>query len=517
MILLFSAATKHRDEPRPRSGLLRTRSFLMKDLYTFDASVEEAQDAYKDVTAAYHRIMSRLFGKRGKDWRVALADSGAMGGLQSHEYQVPDSLGEDALFSCDACDYAANAELAASLPSRKVTPSAASDVTVFLHGPADLTAHGCELTALVAPKARKVNPLKLAKVITPSEDGLPVAQQFPKSISATWDWKDRPEGPMVRFDRLRVLLDHECAGLEPDEISEALLSAVEAYGSPPSMADGPLVSQQRAQDAPTLQDYFGAQFASPHEPIAFELVDVRQVDEHDSCAACRKGQLRVDRTVEVGHTFLLGTRYSQSLGYDVQGKDAKAPPAPLQMGCYGIGLTRILGVLAQTSARRFAMLSGNTAKESKSQGKAAHARQGLAWDAAVAPFRALVLPLDPNSEAQMQACGSIVSALQRARSLAGQGHPAALSEIFKALSSNDDGGRDAPRPPAAAALVPAEDIALDDRTHMTLGARLAEADLVGYPLVFLLGKSYDATGHVEVRCRTRDAHSVISIPIDTLM
>ncbi|MCO5562827.1 hypothetical protein L7F22_016462 [Adiantum nelumboides] len=226
-VKVYQISRKYRDEPRPRNGLLRTREFLMKDLYTFDADMQGASESYKQVQGAYKAIMTRLFGEQGKGWRVAEADTGAMGGAQSHEYQVQDSVGEDELFLCSSCSYSANGELATSLPlSGPSTPVTSEDVEVTLYGTEDPLSHGCTMTAVVTARQRRINQTKLARHLPLSDRATPL------STHNSWDWKDRPEGPVVRFERLTILVDNECLAVEVDGLSQAILDAIEVYGSP---------------------------------------------------------------------------------------------------------------------------------------------------------------------------------------------------------------------------------------------------------------------------------------------
>ncbi|MCO5566048.1 hypothetical protein L7F22_019723 [Adiantum nelumboides] len=500
-IKVYQITSKHRDEPRPRSGLLRTRGFIMKDLYTFDATVNDAERSYEEVRAAYDRIMTRLFGPKSSGWQVAEADTGAMGGLRSHEYQVRDPLGEDALISCDHCDYSANIEKATSLPRRENMPIEASEVHVSLHGASDPSFHGCTLTAVVSPKGRSLNPIKLKQAIengqfaanTISTDQLSplTACESQNGSSTQWDWKERPEGPIVRFDRIRILLDHECAALEPEEVQQAVLHAVEQFGSP---AGSTSKHSSESEGAPTLHDYFGAQFASPHDAIPQEYVDIRQAEVNDTCASCGKGKLHEAKAVEVGHTFLLGTRYSKALEYqfmtDTKNTPSTNEPALFQMGCYGIGLTRILGVLAQNAQRTFDKLNSPVSQ------KQTKIRKGFAWNPEIAPFKALVLTSDLHNEKQAAAVESICNLLtQRANNQEKTSWYAVLSHVGSCQEN---------------------DIAIDDRSTMSIGAKLNEADLIGYPLVFILGKHFDKNGEVEVRYLREDAIHTTHLPVPDL-
>jgi prolyl-tRNA synthetase len=454
-VKVYQTSKKFRDEPRPRNGLLRTREFLMKDLYTFDADMQGAQQSYKQVQTAYDAIMTRLFGEQTKGWRIAEADTGAMGGSQSHEYQVQDDVGEDTLITCSNCSYTANEELAASVAaSPQDIPIASEDVQVVLYGSDDVASHGCTLSAIVIAKDRSLNEAKIARHL--AEDS-----KKPLARHSKWDWEDRPEGPIMRFDKLQVLLDQECKAVEAEEISLAILQAIEAMAMP---GQGGIQSSLSLPDAPTLQDYFQSDSA-----ISTTIVDLHKAEAGDRCSSCHQGTLQKTKSIEVGHTFLLGNRYSKSLEYDFAQKEGKKEP--FQMGCYGIGITRILGVLAQVASRQMQEV----------QKVSSIIRPGFAWNRNVAPFTALILPLEWD-DAKKQAASVICQALQ---------------------SDNSKWG-----------LCQSKDIAIDDRhQHVSFGAKLSQADLVGYPLVFLLGKHFDRTGEVEVRRRTSDSIEQTTIPL----
>lgn len=456
-VKVYQISRKYRDEPRPRNGLLRTREFLMKDLYTFDADVGSAEESYKQVREAYHAIMTRLFGVIEKNWRVAEADTGAMGGSQSHEYQVLDEAGEDSLLICNNCSYTANEELAASFASPQVeAPVASEDLQVSLFGSEDLLSHSCVLSAVIVPKNRKINQVKVARHITEENRKL-------LSLHSTWDWKDRPEGPMIRFDKLQIILDPECRAVEVEETSQAILQAIESFAAMPS---GNQVPESKSSNAPALQDYFQGSDA-----ITMNVADIHVAEANDRCASCSQGSLQHTKSIEAGHTFLLGTRYSRSLDYTFAASDGKRKL--FQMGCYGIGITRILGVLAQIATRKFQAIQG---EEQSTK------RQGLAWNFYLAPFTALILPSSWD-ESKQAATTSICEALLNSGSL--------LKE--------------------SVTLKP-QDIAIDDRS-ITVGRKLSEADLVGYPLVFILGKHFEKTGEVEFRQRIDNTVKSRMIPL----
>jgi len=215
-----------------------------------------------------------------------------------------------------------------------------------------------------------------------------------------------------------------------------------------------------------VADARGCDLASVPSPSAIHTNAIRLARVGDTCASCGLGRLQEHRAIEVGHTFLLGTKYSAALGYGVVPKSTGSgsqKKEPLQMGCFGIGVTRILGALAQTSMNIFHDLQAG-------QDEKARAREGFAWPSGLAPYSALVLPA---SNKQMEAAEKLCSL---------------LASGFEQNNQSQ-----------ATIQVPLGDIALDDRVGQSLGSRLFDADLLGYPYIFVLGKHYDKTGQVEIR------------------
>jgi prolyl-tRNA synthetase len=353
---LYQIQTKFRDEPRPRGGLLRGREFIMKDAYSFDATEEGANQSYERMRDAYHRIFRRM----GLNYRMVAADSGAMGGTSSAEFQVLTSTGEDAMAACSSCDYAANLEVAvasaeglATVDARSMqpveivaTPNARSieEVVAFLGG--NLTAAQMlksliykavdTLVMVVIGGDHAVNEIKLARVLGVGEVSLASEAEVENATGAPLGFA----GP-VGF-KGRIVADHAVA----------------------HVLNG--VTGANQKDAHFRNVNFARDFKA-------ELADVRTVTERDRCARCG-APLAMYRGIEVGHIFVLGTHYSAKMGALFQ--DESGEKRPLIMGCYGIGASRLVAAIIEQH----------------------HDEKGICWPMAVAPYQVMVTALSTTGE-----------------------------------------------------------------------------------------------------------------------
>jgi prolyl-tRNA synthetase len=354
----YHIQTKFRDERRPRFGLMRGREFTMKDAYSFDRDVEGMQKSYQTMFDAYVSIFNRF----GLKFRAVAADNGAIGGTGSHEFHVIASTGEDALVYCPNSDYAANMEAAEALP-------------------------------LVAQRGAATQPL--TKVSTPNttkcEDvakllGIDLAQTV-KSIALTVE--KEADGKVTKENWLLLLRgDHDLNEVKVSKVpglkdfrfaSEAEIQ--EAYGTVPGYL-GPIGTKQPVKvvadrTVANMADFVcGANEAEYHltganwgrdveEPL---VADLRNVVEGD-VSPDGKGTLAIERGIEVGHVFQLGTAYSAAMNCVYL--DEKGQPAPMQMGCYGIGVTRILGAAIEQNFDD----------------------KGIIWPDAIAPFELVLCPM----------------------------------------------------------------------------------------------------------------------------
>lgn len=353
----YHIQTKFRDERRPRFGLMRGREFTMKDAYSFDRDLEGMQKSYQIMFDAYTRIFNRF----GLKFRAVAADNGAIGGTGSHEFHVIASTGEDALVYCPTSDYAANMEAAEALA---------------------IGARGAANQAMTkVPTPGKTKCESVAELL-----GLPLSQTV-KTIALTVE-KDEDGKQSKEYWMLLLRGDHELnevkvgkvAGLGAFRFStEAEIQ--EVYGTVPGYL-GPVnpklpVKIVADRTVANMSDFVcGANEVDAHltgvnwgrdlpEPI---VADLRNVVEGDA-SPDGKGVLAIERGIEVGHVFQLGTAYSQAM--EATYLDEAGKPAPLQMGCYGIGVTRILGAAIEQN----------------------YDEKGIIWPDAIAPFQLVLCPM----------------------------------------------------------------------------------------------------------------------------
>jgi prolyl-tRNA synthetase len=358
----YHIQTKFRDERRPRFGLMRGREFTMKDAYSFDRDQASALKSYEAMFAAYKRIFDRF----GLQYRAVAADTGAIGGDASHEFQVIADTGEDALVYCPTSDYAANVELAECVPllDARAAPGQALTKTPT---PNRST---CEDVAqlLSVPLSTTVKSLVLA-TDERNEDG---------SIGATTVWL-----LLVRGDHA---LNEVKAGKVPSlkgGFRFATVAEIEAhFGCKPGYL-GPIGTRKPVKVVADRTVARMADFICGANDEGFHYTGVnwgRDLPEPDVVADIRnavagdpspdgKGVLAIQRGIEVGHVFYLGTKYSKSMNANFL--DEAGKPQLLQMGCYGIGVTRILGAAIE-------------------QG---HDERGIIWPDAIAPFRVVICPI----------------------------------------------------------------------------------------------------------------------------
>ncbi len=348
-LILYQIATKFRDEIRPRFGLMRGREFIMKDAYSFDVDEEGLDRSYQAMYAAYERIFSRC----GLRFKAVMADTGAIGGHESHEFMVLAETGEDIVVSCPACGYAANLELAEAVasydyPEEKERP----------------------LEKVSTPGLKRVEEVAAFLGVSPS--------QLVKTLLYLVD--DEPVAVLIRGDhelnevKLRRALGARNIRMAEAETVEKLTKAPVGFAGPVGLSGVKIIADHAVRG---LKNFVvGANEADAHYihanyPRDFQIeafYDLRNVTEGDLCPRCGK-PLDLTRGIEVGHVFKLGTKYSQALGatfLDEQGKER-----PIIMGCYGIGVSRTVAAAIEQN----------------------HDQDGIIWPISIAPFHVALLTL----------------------------------------------------------------------------------------------------------------------------
>ena len=360
-LLTYQIQTKFRDEVRPRFGVMRGREFMMKDAYSFHAGEASVQDMYESMKQAY----SNTFRRCGLDFKMVEADSGTIGGSFSHEFMVLADSGEDAVAFCNACDYASNVEKAAARIPEKTGPPKVIEALKKVATP------GKKSVGDVA-KFLKVSPRQIVKtIVMENEDGLVAGlvrgdRQLNliklKNLIGC-DWLHHADESLIT-SRTKV----PCGFIGPVKLD------MKVYADHEVAVMHNFVTGANSQDA----HYIGVQFE--RDIKAAQVGDLHEVHEGDPCPKCNGGHYQVKRGIEVGHIFILGTKYSSSMKahyLDEHGKEN-----PMIMGCYGIGV-------------------GRTAAAAIEQN---HDDKGIIWPVPLAPFQAVIIPVKFKEDRQRTAC-----------------------------------------------------------------------------------------------------------------
>ncbi|KUJ20247.1 prolyl-tRNA synthetase [Mollisia scopiformis] len=452
---LYQISRKYRDELRPRHGLLRTREFVMKDLYTFDYTSSLALATYHQVRAAY----ARLFDEIKLPYLVAEADSGDMGGNLSHEFHFPTSKGEDHVISCTSCDYVANEELAESanpqsISARNGIPEAdgvsgllQDDVHVWRGTSRD---RSTLINVWYAPELSQCSP-SFGSSSAPEVNMIAVKALVPDLDTSLQDclslWTLQTFRPTTSCENStpvppprRVLNLVDCR--LSSAIRESIVSGSADLQIRPAFWEGFIPDSEIETVV--------------NDPLTQQPLNLLRIRAGDLCPRCPDGKLKVERAIELGHTFHLGTRYSDPLSASVtvpsdlldaqqstieESRDGNHNvQTPLQMGCHGIGVTRMIGAVAETLADD----------------------KGLNWPRAMAPYEVVIVP--------------------------GKDLEKAANEVYDALCH--------PIFDAGSVL----DLIIDDRSH-SFPWKMRDADLVGYPVIVVVGRRWNAEHMVEIQCR----------------
>ncbi|MBN2021734.1 MAG: proline--tRNA ligase [Pirellulales bacterium] len=419
-ITLYQVQTKFRNEERPRFGVLRTSEFLMKDAYSFNPSVASLDESYEAMYGAYCRIFDRC----GLDYLAVEAESGPIGGDASHEFMIPAENGEDTLAHCPNCGYAANLERA-EVGARDVVPPDATMVkvqTVDTPGVGSI-AQVCNLLGCRAEE--------MIKTLIYVADGRPIAVLLRGDREAN-------EG------KIRRAVGAERVELADPDVIQKVTGAPVGFAGPvgmkediPLWADRDLLAMRNCVTGANKADAHltGVNLGRDFQIAQDHFADLRNAAQDDPCPRC-SSTLNLRHAIEVGHVFKLGTKYSDALG--ARFLDEHEQLRTIIMGCYGIGINRIIAGLIETS----------------------HDAAGIIWPVALAPYEVTLVPLkvtDPETR----------EAAER------------LHDELAALGV---------------------DVLLDDRDARA-GVKFNDADLVGIPLRVVLGPRGLKEGNLEIKWR----------------
>ena len=368
----YQIQTKERDEARPRSGVLRTREFLMKDSYTLDpdaAALEVSYHAHKD---AYCRIFDRC----GITYVVVESDPGMMGGSGSHEFMAPSAAGEDDVALCDGCGYAANVELARGVPSAPPSGDAKP-------------AGNVKKEEVATPGARTIAEVSAMLRIDPAATIKSLVFMGP----------DGPVLALVRGDhalherKLARALKAEARPAHPEEVKRHLGVAPGSVGPVGVRGARVIADESLREGGPYVvganRDGFHLTGVTPGRDFPCEWADLQVALAGEGCPNCGK-PLRIERVIEVGNIFKLGTTYSVPLGANYL--DERGQQQPIVMGCYGIGPARIAAAAVEQR----------------------HDQDGIVWPWAIAPFHVHLVPVAVKDAAQMAAAEEIYRDLRAA-------------------------------------------------------------------------------------------------------
>ena len=439
----YQIAPKFRDEPRPKSGLLRVRQFMMKDAYSFDIDAAGLDVSYKKHYETYRRIFDRC----GLKYMVVEADSGAMGGKESHEFMVRTPAGEDQIVSCDGCNYAANMEKATSKLDAVADLAAEGDgKPLEVHTPGQKTIEDVARFLGVSPK----NKIKTLAYMAEEKDaarkaklrGVVVLMRGDHQLNeAKFNGAVGVATRPMEEGEIKALFKSPAGYLGPLGIEWARDMKKDA-SLPVLLVDKALEGRVNLIGGANKEDYHMKNLTPGKDFHPTAYADLRSVTAGEACPNCGKA-LRIDTAVEIGHIFKLGYRYSESMGARVLDKNGKEV-TPI-MGSYGIGIERILTAAVE---------QGND-------------ENGFWLPETIAPFQIVVAPVNVKDEAVKSAAEDIAKKLDAA----------------------------------------GFDVVLDDRDERP-GVKFKDADLVGIPHRVTVGKKV-TEGTVEVVLRsTREVRDV---------
>ena len=371
-VLLYQIQDKFRDERRPRFGVMRSREFIMKDLYSFDKDVEGMNESYRKMSVAYTNIFTRC----GLDFRAVEADSGAIGGGHSEEFTVLAPEGESRIACCDACSYAASDEKAA------LRPMDAPDEAVL---PLEKVATPGTHTIALLAEYLKIPVEKTIKAVAYQTEDDTLILAFLRGDHEVNEIKLANAVPGARELRMA------------DEDAIRAVGGCPGFMSPIGIAEGTHIvvdeTAMRMHNAVSGANEADFHYMNVNPKRDFgdvTVADIRLVAEGDACPVCENGHLHIGRGIEAGQIFALGTKYSEAMGATFLDETGKAQP--MQMGCYGIGVGRTMAAAIEQN----------------------HDESGIIWPRAIAPYEVVVVAVNAKDNAQLAYAEEVYEELRAA-------------------------------------------------------------------------------------------------------
>ena len=428
---LYQIQTKFRDEPRPRFGVLRSKEFIMKDAYSFDSDIEGLNKSYKLMYEAYCRVFDRC----GLNYMAVEADPGFMGGDVSHEFMVPSKSGEDIVATCQGCKYRASSIMAECVQQSTENKPRSTDGLKTIK---EVKTPGVSTVGKVS-EFLGVKPDQLVKTLIYKTDEKPVAILI-------------RGGHNLNEAKLKRYLGCQILEMADDKLIKDLTGGPLGFSGPVGLKGAKLISDYSVAGMKNFVT--GANKADMHlininlerDFKVDEWTDLRYIAEGDICPGCRKQKIKLETAIEVGHTFKLGTKYSRDLGATFLDKDGKEKPCI--MGCYGIGVNRIIASVIEQS----------------------NDKDGIIWPASISPYQVLIIEVDSAEEDIREAAGSLYNSL-----------------INKKL-----------------------EILLDNRPERA-GIKFKDADLIGIPIQIIIGARNLKKKSVEIKVRKTNKRLIFPI------
>jgi len=408
---IYQIGNKYRDEPRPRFGLIRVREFFMKDAYSFDKDLEGLEVSYQKMFNAYKNIFDRI----GLNYRIVTADTGVMGGLLSEEFQAVTDIGEDILVLCE-CGYSSNIEVSKCVVNKQDEESKK------------------EYELVHTPNSKTIEEVSTFLQTTPDNFVKTIIYKIDGELYACLVSGDRE----INETKLTKLLNAKNIELASFEEVEEVTNAKVGFAGPIGLnikiiIDNDIMYKYNYIVGANKTDYHYKNVNTTDFKYDY-VADIKNVKENDACPCCGK-PLFFKRGIEVGNTFKLGTKYSEALGLNYL--DENNTLKPVVMGCYGIGLGRIMASIV----------------EQKSDEK------GIIWPVNVAPYKVGIVLIDKNDDKQREFA----------------------DYLYNELSNNNI------------------DVILDDRDERA-GVKFNDMDLIGIPYRITIGKKIN-DGLVELKFR----------------